>query len=78
MKHGLTPMSSSEQENAILSPGTVGLEMEAHAEEGFCVELDCILAPCGGGDLLSGITIAMKGQGTSVFGAEPQMGRIIV
>lgn len=33
--------------------------------------LDAIIAPCGGGGMLSGIATAMTGTGIQVFGAEP-------
>lgn len=33
--------------------------------------LDAVIAPCGGGGLLSGTAIALHGTGTYVFGAEP-------
>ena len=34
-------------------------------------KLDAVIAPCGGGGMLSGIAIALRGTGTYVFGAEP-------
>ena len=33
--------------------------------------LDAVIAPCGGGGMLSGIATALHGTGTLVFGAEP-------
>ena len=33
--------------------------------------LDAILAPCGGGGMLSGVALACEGTGTRVFGCEP-------
>jgi threonine dehydratase len=33
--------------------------------------LDAIIAPCGGGGMLSGIALSCAGTGTRVFGAEP-------
>lgn len=33
--------------------------------------LDAVIAPCGGGGLLSGIATALQGTGIAVFGAEP-------
>ncbi|EPE09914.1 pyridoxal-phosphate dependent enzyme [Ophiostoma piceae UAMH 11346] len=35
--------------------------------------LDAIVAPCGGGGLLSGIVLSAQGTGVRVFGAEPQL-----
>ncbi|KAB8342753.1 hypothetical protein FH972_022351 [Carpinus fangiana] len=34
--------------------------------------LDAVVAPCGGGGMLSGIATALAGTGIAVFGAEPQ------
>lgn len=34
-------------------------------------KLDAVVAPCGGGGMLSGIATALHGTGTYVFGAEP-------
>jgi threonine dehydratase len=33
--------------------------------------LDCVIAPCGGGGMLSGVATALHGTGITVFGAEP-------
>lgn len=40
---------------------------EARARKG----LDAIIAPCGGGGMLSGVAISCEGTGIKVFGAEP-------
>ncbi|KAL8906756.1 MAG: hypothetical protein Q9207_001811 [Kuettlingeria erythrocarpa] len=37
----------------------------------FAGHLDAVIAPLGGGGMLSGIAIALHGTGTRVFGAEP-------
>lgn len=34
--------------------------------------LDAIIAPCGGGGMLSGVAMACEGTGITVFGAEPE------
>lgn len=34
-------------------------------------KLDAVIAPCGGGGMLSGIAVALHGTGIRVFGAEP-------
>lgn len=34
--------------------------------------LDAVIAPCGGGGMLSGVCTALEGTGIAVFGAEPQ------
>ena len=51
----------------VLGQGTVGLELQAQVPS----SLDAIVAPCGGGGLLSGIALACEGTPTRVFGAEP-------
>ena len=35
--------------------------------------LDAMIAPCGGGGLLSGVVLSAQGTGVRVFGAEPQL-----
>ena len=54
--------------DVIAGQGTVALEV---LEQG--PELDAIVAPIGGGGLISGIALAIRGQapGVGVFGAEP-------
>lgn len=50
--------------------GTLALELIEQAEaQGK--PLDVIIAPCGGGGMLSGIALAASGSGIRVFGAEP-------
>jgi threonine dehydratase len=73
-KNGLTLVSSSEDMNVILGQGTVGLETVQQAEAGFGTKLDCLIVPCGGGGLLSGVGIALKDEPTKVFGSEPRAG----
>ncbi|OAA42178.1 Pyridoxal phosphate-dependent enzyme, beta subunit [Metarhizium rileyi] len=61
----------------MLGQGTLGIELqeqvvelqrgEAVGEEG----LDAIIAPCGGGGMLSGVALSAEGTGIRVFGAEP-------
>ncbi|KAK4504140.1 hypothetical protein PRZ48_005056 [Zasmidium cellare] len=65
----------------ILGQGTQALELEAQAEDLIAQDsslgikgkkhLDAIIAPIGGGGMLSGICTAMHGTGIKVFGAEP-------
>lgn len=77
----------------ILGQGTLGLELQAQAEEmiatggqadhqqkcSFAVKdsgekrkgLSAIMAPCGGGGMLSGVALSCEGTGIHVFGAEP-------
>ncbi|KAI0108487.1 tryptophan synthase beta subunit-like PLP-dependent enzyme [Daldinia grandis] len=70
----------------ILGQGTLGLEFqeqvealmaEEHGGEGLGKEtgggkgLDAIIAPCGGGGMLSGVALSCEGTGIRVFGSEP-------
>ena len=60
--------------NIILGQGTVGLEMSSQASSLLPVEkgeLDAVIAPLGGGGLLSGLATWFSTTGTKVFGAEP-------
>lgn len=65
----------------ILGQGTQALELEQQVKVLLSEEpelgttgksgLDAVVAPIGGGGMLSGITTAMYGTGIKVFGAEP-------
>ncbi|KAF3910714.1 hypothetical protein ABW21_db0208419 [Orbilia brochopaga] len=55
----------------LLGQGTVALELIEQANAAGR-PLDAIIAPCGGGGLLSGIATACRGTGIRVFGAEPR------
>lgn len=65
----------------MLGQGTLALELEEQVEEivredpGRGVPgkkgLDAVVAPCGGGGMLSGVATALHGTGIRVFGAEP-------
>ncbi|RPB13358.1 tryptophan synthase beta subunit-like PLP-dependent enzyme [Morchella conica CCBAS932] len=57
----------------ILGQGTMALELQAQAAE-LGYPLDAIVAPCGGGGMLSGVAIACEGTGVRVYGAEPREG----
>lgn len=69
--------------NIMLGQGTLALELEKQAldllaqgrdlgnKDVTATKLSAIIAPCGGGGMLSGIATAMQGTGTVVFGAEP-------
>lgn len=54
----------------ICGQGTTALEMQEQTKDAG-VQLDGVIAPCGGGGLLSGVAIALSGSGIKVFGAEP-------
>lgn len=62
----------------MLGQGTMGIEIEKEVEELLAAEeglgkkgLDAVIAPCGGGGMLSGIAIALEPTSIHVFGAEP-------
>ncbi|KAK7509620.1 pyridoxal-phosphate dependent enzyme-domain-containing protein [Phyllosticta citriasiana] len=56
----------------ILGQGTLALEFEEQvATEAKGKRLDAVIAPCGGGGMLSGVATALSGTGIRVFGAEP-------
>lgn len=62
----------------ILGQGTMALELEQQAKDiistrkdGGNTQLDALIAPLGGGGMLSGVATAMIGTGTRVYGAEP-------
>jgi threonine dehydratase len=59
----------------VLGQGTLALELLEDSAQEMAGEnkkqLDMILAPCGGGGMLSGVAVACEGTGTRVFGCEP-------
>ena len=64
---GLVFVPSYDHPDIILGQGTMALELENQIEE-----LDAVIAPLGGGGMLSGIATALQGTGIKVFGAEPK------
>lgn len=57
----------------ILGQGTLAVEFVEQAEE-LGLPLDAIVAPCGGGGMLSGVAVVCHGTGVTVYGAEPREG----
>ncbi|KAI5853179.1 pyridoxal-phosphate dependent enzyme-domain-containing protein [Morchella snyderi] len=57
----------------ILGQGTAAIELQEQAAA-LGLPLDAIVAPCGGGGLLSGVAVACAGTGIRVYGAEPREG----
>ncbi|KAI1806846.1 tryptophan synthase beta subunit-like PLP-dependent enzyme [Daldinia bambusicola] len=70
----------------VLGQGTLGLEFQEQVEALIAEEhekagagkkkkkkkgLDAIIAPCGGGGMLSGVALSCEGTGIRVFGSEP-------
>ena len=67
-RHGFTLVHPFNDWNVIAGQGTAALELLEQAGP-----LDVVIAPVGGGGLLSGTALAVKGRspGTEVIGAEP-------
>jgi len=65
---GATLLHPYDHPDVIAGQGTVGLELVSQVPS-----LDAIIAPLGGGGLLSGVTLAARGllPNISVYGAEP-------
>lgn len=57
----------------ILGQGTLAVEFVEQAEE-LGLPLDAIVAPCGGGGMLSGVAVVCHGTGVTVYGSEPREG----
>lgn len=58
----------------MLGQGTLGLELQAQARDLTAGKgLDAVVAPCGGGGMLSGVALSCEGTGIHVFGAEPSL-----
>jgi threonine dehydratase len=57
--------------NIMLGQGTLALELEEQAKDLDERGLDAVVAPCGGGGMLSGVATALYGTGIRVFGSEP-------
>ena len=81
-KTGATLVPPYDHPDIILGQGTQALELEEQVEGLLEVEpglgvpgrkrLDAVIAPIGGGGMLSGICTALLGTGIRVFGAEPR------
>ena len=70
-ERGLTIVHPYDEPLVMAGAGTAGLELAEDAGE-----LDCVLVPCGGGGLLSGVATAVKAlsPATRVLGVEPEAG----
>ena len=80
-KTGATLVPPYDHPDIILGAGTQALELESQVEDMLLRDqsvgiagkhqLDAVIAPIGGGGMLSGICTALQGTGIKVFGAEP-------
>ncbi|HXC54618.1 MAG TPA: threonine/serine dehydratase [Rhizomicrobium sp.] len=70
---GATLIQPFDNAQVVAGQGTLGLEIAADAKARG-VRLDAVLAPCGGGGLVTGVALALSGAspGTSVIGVEPE------
>ncbi|HEV7517551.1 MAG TPA: threo-3-hydroxy-L-aspartate ammonia-lyase [Thermoanaerobaculia bacterium] len=70
VEHGYCVVPPYDDRRVVAGQGTVALEMLAELEH-----LDLLLAPCGGGGLLSGTAVAARGldPGCRVIGIEPAL-----
>lgn len=78
---GATLVPPYDHPDIILGQGTMGIEVQSEVEELLTKDkeigvqgkkgLDALIAPCGGGGMLSGNAIALHDTGIRVFGAEP-------
>lgn len=76
---GATLVPPYDHPDILLGQGTMALELEEQAKEIMSQRtglhtggtLDAVIAPLGGGGMLSGIATALSGTGIRVFGAEP-------
>ncbi len=70
---GATLVPAFDDLDVIAGQGTVGLELEQQLRE-HGLRADLLLAPCGGGGLLAGVSTAMRALSpeTRIYGVEPE------
>lgn len=68
---GIVLVPPYDHPDIILGQGTQALELEKQVTNQYGKKLDAVIAPLGGGGMLSGIATALYGTGIKVFGAEP-------
>ena len=70
---GATLIQPFDNAQVVAGQGTIGLEIAADAKARG-VALDAVLAPCGGGGLVTGVALAIRGASpaTKVIGVEPE------
>jgi threonine dehydratase len=72
-KTGAVLVPPYDHPDIILGQGTLALELEQQAKDldPRGQGLDAVIAPCGGGGMLSGVATALYGTGIRVYGSEP-------
>ena len=73
MEKGMVLVPPFDDPAIIAGQGTIGLELMRQVEA-LGASLDAVLVPCGGGGLISGISVAVKdaSPGTAVWAVEPE------
>lgn len=73
MEQGMVLVPPFDDAAIIAGQGTIGLELMRQARA-LGVDVDTVVAPCGGGGLISGISVAVKdaSPGTAVWAVEPE------
>lgn len=67
--HSLRPDSANSTNGGLLNGATTDHDTDESIRDPG--HLDAVIAPLGGGGMLSGVATALSGTGTLVFGAEP-------
>ena len=65
-------MIAGEDEEERQAKCSFAVQVSGNGKEGKKKGLDAIIAPCGGGGMLSGTALSCEGTGILVFGAEPE------
>ena len=73
LERGATLVPSYDDAFIIAGQGTVGLELAAQVRD-IGADLDAVIAPCGGGGLISGTALALSHDcpGVEIYAAEPE------
>lgn len=73
LDRGATLVPSYDDTHIIAGQGTVGLELARQVRD-LGADLDAVIAPCGGGGLISGTALALSHDcpGTEIYAAEPE------
>ncbi|NQV83164.1 MAG: threonine/serine dehydratase [Rhodospirillales bacterium] len=73
VERGAILVPSYDDPHIIAGQGTVGLELAAQVKD-IGAQMDAVIAPCGGGGLISGMALALSQDcpGVEIYAAEPQ------